>query len=364
MADISVSTLVATLAFVLGILFGATVNRTGFCAMGSISDIVFLGDWSRFRAWMLAGAVAILGTQFLHLSGLIDTGKSIYLTPNLGWLGAIIGGLMFGFGMTLAGGCGSKTLVRLGSGNLKSLIVFLVLGFCSYMTLRGLLALPRLQIETANVNLSDLGIAGQGIPDLVAAVTGLDKESLRPWLAGIVGLGILAWCFKDSAFRASTRNVLAGIVLGAIIVAGWVATGIAGADDFEPAALASFSFVAPIGNSMQYLMTYTGSTINFGVASVGGVITGSFLAAILTRSFVLEGFADMNDLLRHLTGAALMGIGGVLALGCTIGQGVTGLSTLALSSFIALASIICGGVLGMRYLAAGSLKAIFSKSHS
>lgn len=355
MTDLPLPTLIALLGFAAGIVFGATAQRTNFCTMGAISDVVNLQDYRRLRAWLLAIAVAMVGSQLLHLAGAIDLGKSIYLTPNLGWLGAVLGGSMFGFGMTLTGGCGNKTLVRLGSGNLKSLVVAIVLGLFAYMTLRGLLALPRtLYIETTNLNLSQAGLRSQGIPDMAAAVTGLSIPLLRWMIAGAAVLALLWYCFKDAEFRSSPDTVIGAVIIGALIPVGWWITGVVGADDFEPTPLASFTFVAPVGESLMYLMIFTGSKINFGIAIVGGVIAGSFLMALATNTFRLESFADAADVLRHLGGAALMGTGGVLALGCTIGQGITGLSTLAAGSMLAWLSILAGGVYGMKYLEEGS----------
>ena len=365
MDGLSVTTIVGLGGFAVGLVFGAAVQRTNFCTMGGISDLVLMGDGRRFRAWLLAIAVAIIGTQALHFGGVIDVNKSIYLTPNLGWLGAIIGGLMFGFGMTQTGGCASKTLVRLGSGNLKSLIVMLVLGIFAYMTLRGLLALPRLQIETTNIDLTTRGLHDQNLGEMAGAAIGVPAAYARAGVAAVVALLFLVICFKDAAFRRSPANIVGGLVVGLCAVAGWVVTGILANDEFNPVQLASITFVAPAGDSLQYLMTFTGSTINFGIAVIGGVIVGSFLMAMATGSFTLESFVDRNDLMRHLGGAMLMGAGGVLALGCTIGQGITGMSTLALGSLLAWLSILGGGYLGIRYLEEGSfggaLRAVFAR---
>jgi len=365
MGELSVTTIVGLGGFTVGLVFGAVVQRTNFCTMGGISDLVLMGDGRRFRAWLLAIAVAIIGTQALHFGGVIDVNKSIYLTPNLGWLGAIIGGLMFGFGMTQAGGCASKTLVRLGSGNLKSLIVMLVLGIFAYMTLRGLLALPRLRIETTNIDLTTRGLHNQNLGEMAGAAIGLAAAPARAIVAAALALLLLAICFKDAAFRSSPVNIVGGIVVGLCAVAGWIVTGVLAADEFNPTQLASITFVAPAGDSLQYLMTFTGSTINFGVAVIGGVIVGSFLMAVATGTFAVESFVDRNDLTRHLGGAMLMGAGGVLALGCTIGQGITGMSTLALGSLLAWLSILGGGYLGIRYLEEGSfggaIRAVFAR---
>ena len=367
MEELPVKYVVATLGLMLGVVFGATAQKTNFCTMGSISDIVFMDNWNRMRAWLLAIAIAILGSQAMHLAGLIDLNKSVYLTPNLGWLGAIVGGALFGFGMTLAGGCGSKTLVRIGGGNLKSLIVALFIAVFGYMTMRGLIAMGRIPLESAvNVNLAKAQIPAQGVPDLLAALTGLALPGARMAVAALVAGGLLWFCFRSAEFRASRLDVAAGLILGATIPAAWAITGIVGNDPFAPTPLAGMTFVAPVAESVLYLMTFTGATINFGIATVGGVILGAFLMALVERTFRIEAFADAGDMGRHMSGGALMGIGGVMALGCTIGQGLTGVSTLALGSVLALVSIWAGGYFGMKYLEEGGFaaaaKAVFARS--
>lgn len=362
MEDMSVSTLIGVIGFALGLVFGAIGQRTDFCTMGSISDIVFMGSWNRFRAWVLAIAVAMLASQAMHIGGVIDLNNSIYLTPNLGWSGAIIGGLLFGFGMTMTGGCGFKTLTRFGAGNLKSIVVALFLGIFAYMTLRGLTGLARVELEGwTNIDLSaSADIASQGIPDLLAAIFEAPVETMRLAVVAIVVLGMLWYCFKDPDFRASGRNIFAGLSIGALVAVAWFVTGVIGYDDFEPTPLASMTFVNPVGESIQYLMTFTGATINFGISTVGGVIVGSFIAAKVSGDFRVESFVDSSDMVRHMVGGAIMGIGGIVAMGCTVGQGMTGMSTLAFSSLLAWLSIIAGAVYGMKYLEEGSLGAAFN----
>lgn len=366
MADIPVGLVVSILGFGLGMAFGATAQRTNFCTMGALSDVVFMEDWNRMRAWMLAIAVAILGSQVLHLTGTVDLSRSIYLTANLGWVGAIIGGLLFGFGMTMAGGCGNKTLVRLGAGNLKSLVVAVVLGIFAYMTLRGLIGLARVELEAiSNVDLTAMGLSNQGIPDFLAAL-GLPVDTARLAATLFIAGGLLWFCFRSAEFRSSKTDILGGLIIGALVPIAWYVTGVIGFDEFEPTPLASFTFVAPVGESIQYLMTFTGSTINFGIAVVGGIIFGAFIAAKAGGQFRIEAFTDADDMIRHIIGGAIMGTGGVMALGCTIGQGVTGMSTLAVGSVLALASIVCGGVFGLKYIEEGSFggafNAIFARS--
>ena len=366
MEELPVGLIVASLGFVLGGVFGATAQRTNFCTMGALSDIVFMGDWRRMRSWALAIAVAILASQFMHINGMIDLSKSIYLTSNFGWAGAIIGGAMFGFGMTMTGGCGNKTLVRLGGGNLKSLVVFLVLGIFAYMTLRGFIGPARLELEGLTIiDLKEKGLKTQGLPEMFAGAVGASQQAMRWIVALVISLGLLAFCFKDAGFRSSPSHMAAGLIIGLLVAAGWYVTGVVGMDDFEPTPLASFTFIAPTGDSIQYLMTYTGATINFGIAAVGGVIAGSFLMAKMRGQFHIESFTNADDFLRHILGAMLMGVGGVLSLGCTVGQGITGMSTLAMGSIIALLSILFGGVWGLRYLEeeslGGALKVLFAK---
>ena len=341
---------VASLAFIIGIVFGAVANKTNFCTMGAVSDWVNMGAKDRLRAWLLAIGIAIVLSQGMQAYGLFDLGQSIYLTTNFGWLGYLLGGGLFGVGMTLASGCGQRTLVRFGGGNLKSLVVMLVLGLSAYATMRGLLALVRVNmIEVTNINLGKKGVADQGIDTLIAAATGLENTAAVSWIVtALIGGGLIVYAFSNASFRSRFDDILAGIVVGLIIPAGWYVTGVIGFDDFEPVRFESYTFVAPVGESLQYLMTYTGSTINFGVAAVAGVILGSFLYAVLTRKFHVETFVVRGDMVRHILGGLLMGFGGVLALGCTVGQGITGMSTLALGSLMALASIVFCSALTMK----------------
>lgn len=352
MGDLSAATVVGIAGFLAGGVFGATVQKTHFCAMGAIADVALFGDWRRMRAWLLIIAIAILGSQSLQAAGLIDLGRSSYLGSELPWLGAIGGGLMFGFGMTLTGGCSSRNLVRLGAGNLKSLVVLLVMGLFATMTMSGVLGfLPR---ALGSIDLAAAGIEDQGLDRLLSAATGISVRLWHGLLTVLVAGGLLIFCLKDRMFRASRRDLSAGLILGLLIPLGWLITGVIGGD---AAKLGSFAFVAPVGDALSYLTTFTHATISFGVASVGGVVMGAFLAARAAGAFRIEAFTGVDDLLRHLSGAALMGTGGILALGCTVGKGMTGLSTLALGSILAFLAIVVGGIAGVRYLERGSLMA-------
>lgn len=332
-------------------LFGASVQHSNYCTMGAISDVVLMGDTRRARAGALSVAIALIGSQMLEVLGFADLSKSIYRTPMLGWLGAIAGGVAFGFGMVLAGGCGSRILVRTGAGNLKSLIAVIVLAIAALTTLRGLIATVRRPFEQATqIDLRGIGVSSQGLPDLLARATGLGLGPLRIALALLIGIAAAAWALASPSFRRDRVLLAASLVVGLIIPAAWAATTWAARDPFEPMQVASLSFVAPIGDGLQYVMFFTGASLSFGAATVGGVIAGAFVAALLSGTFRIEGFSDTSDLIRHISGGMLMGIGGVLALGCTVGQGLSGLSTLAVGSFIAVAGIVFGGVWGIRWL--------------
>jgi hypothetical protein len=353
--------LVTGLAFVLAVVFGAVGNRVSFCTMGAISDIVNFGHWQRMRMWVLAIAVAIAGAGALQASGLVDLTKSIYTGPRLSWLSMLVGGFLFGFGMTLASGCGSKTLIRIGGGNVKSLVVLMFLGVSAYMTLRGVFGLWRANgLDPVRFDFAALGAATSDLPGLAAAA-GL--AGARQWLPFVVAAALLVWTFASREFRSSREMIVGGIVIGAVIVGGWYVSGHLGFLAEDPATLEekfvatnsgrpeSFSFTAPVAFLMELLMFWTDTTrvLTFGIAGVLGMMIGSLGMALATRTFRWEGFASVEDLGNHIVGGILMGFGGVTALGCTIGQGLSGLSTLAVGSMLALAAIIVGCIAALKY---------------
>jgi uncharacterized membrane protein YedE/YeeE len=347
-------------AFALGALFGAVAQRTHFCTMGAIADIVHIGDWNRMRQWLLAIAVAVIGTNLLAYFGIIDITKSLYATPRLIWLSNIVGGLLFGFGMVLASGCGSKTLVRIGSGNLKSLVVFLVLGLTAFATLKGILAVPRVSLlDTISLHLPTT----QDLPSIAAQWLG-NKSFMQLIIAAVTAVPLLIFVFASRSFR-TTENIAAGLIIGGVIVAAWYVSGKVGHLAEDPNTLEevflrtnsgkmeSFSFVAPYAYALDLLMMWTdqSKTISFGIAAVLGVITGSLCAALTSKSFRWEGFGSIEDITNHLIGAALMGFGGITALGCTIGQGLSGISTLSIGSVLTFAAIIGGAISALKYQA-------------
>jgi hypothetical protein len=337
----------------VGMLFGALTLGTNFCTMGALSDLHSFGDWRRFRAWMLAIAVSIAGAQGLDAAGVVDIGKSMYLGPRLDWLGNIIGGLLFGFGMIFAGGCASRNLARAGSGDMRSLMVLVVLGISAYVALFGLLGPVRDWLAGAtSVGLQPLKTDSQGVGRIAAALAGgAGGAQLTYWLAAAIALALAVYAFKDKAFRTSPVHVLSGIGVGICIMLGWAVTGLT-FDEFAPEARPiSLTYVRPTGDTLDWLQRFTAGRVpNFGVVTVLGALLGAFLYALLAGKMRVTTFADTGDTLRNLFGAVLMGIGGVMALGCTIGQAITGVSTLALGSFITTGAIIVGGLLGLRAL--------------
>jgi hypothetical protein len=357
------SMLVVWGGFVLAFIFGAVANKTNFCTMGAISDVVNMEHWGRMRMWLLTIAVAVIGANLLYYFGLIDLSRSVYQRPVLPWLSLLLGGTLFGIGMTIAAGCTNKNLVRVGGGSLRSVVVLTVLAISAYMTLKGLFGQWRASyLDPVSVDLSQWGFSAQGLPQVLAKLTGLpDKTALLITLS-VVGLGLLAFVFKDKRFRANLSHVFGSVVLGLVVVAAWYLTGHLGyGEDPETLetvyfatntrTLESMSFVAPVAYNLEMLMMWTDKSLRmtFGIASAIGVVLGSFAYAISTRQFRWEGFASMEDLRTQLIGAVLMGFGGVTAMGCTIGQGLSGVSTLAVGSFIALAGIVGGAVATMKW---------------
>lgn len=350
---------VASGAFALAFIFGAVGNKTNFCTMGAVSDWVNIGDTSRMRMWLLAIAVALLGSSALALAGVVDLSKSIYPGPNFIWLSYLVGGFLFGVGMTLGSGCGSKTLIRIGGGSLKSLVVFVFLGIAAYMTLRGLFGAFRVGVlEKASLTLAP----GQDLPSLLAAGTGMAKATWTALLAAALGGGLIAFAYASKDFRSSADYTLGGVVTGLVVVGGWYVSGVVGHVAEHPETLQeafiatntgrmeSFSFVSPMAYTLEYLMLWTDTSriVTYGIASGLGVIAGSAAYALATRTFRWEGFRDAEDTANHIVGGILMGFGGITALGCTVGQGITGISTLALGSFLTFGAIIAGSALTMK----------------
>jgi len=316
---------------------------SGFCLMSSLRGWWADGDGRLVRTYALAMGTGVLASQLLATFDMVDLGKSIYLQPTFSAPLMFLGGLLFGYGMVMSNGCGSRALVLLGRGNLRSFVVVIVLGIVAEMTLKGLIA----PVRVALLQASQRTAAATSLPALLSSV-GLQGSAARMLPALAIGAALVIFAFAHLPFRRSPGQVMAGLAIGLLVAAGWFVTGYLGADDFNPVPVTSLTFIAPIADTLQYAMLSTGLTLNFAIATVIGVFTGSFATAVLTGRFHFEGYTSPRHMLRSVGGAALMGAGGAMAFGCSVGQGLTGLSTLALASFVAVGGILLGTAAGLR----------------
>jgi uncharacterized protein len=294
----------------------------------------------------------------------VDNSLPPYRTGNFAWVRYLLGGLMFGIGMTLASGCGNKTLIRIGGGNIKSMVVFLVAGFFAYlMTKTDFYAIVFHQwVQALSIDLTEYGMKSQDIAALMAAFFGIESlANLRIALGGLIAFALLLLVVRSADFRSRFDNILGGAVVGAAVLGAWYITGgPTGQEWLENAewldekpinvGVQSYTFINPMGETLAYLVQPTNTLlISFGVVALFGVIVGSFAYAVVTRSFHIEWFSSLRDFITHMIGAVLMGIGGVLAMGCTIGQAITGISTLAAGSILTFVAIVFGSALTMKY---------------
>ncbi len=365
--------------FAIALVLGAVVSKTNFCTMGAVSDWVNMGDLGRIRAWMLAIAVALIGVISLESIGLVDPNAAFppYRAGTLIWAENILGGIMFGVGMTLASGCGNKALIRIGGGNVKSVFNLLIIGVIAYYMIN---PFPDSDKTLMSVLFYDwirpLSVDLGKAQDLGTLVSPDHAVMARLYIGGVISLAMLLFIFRSVHFRSSFDNLLGGIVVGLAVLGGWYISSNIALDvdgdvfslreyaqqwdflaesdagkpaDTRPLSPQSFTFINPMGQTLGYTYSgFSGAYLTFGIMAVFGVIVGSFLWSLVSRSFRFEWFASMKDFFSHFFGATLMGFGGVLALGCTIGQGITGVSTLALGSMIALISMVFGSALTMK----------------
>jgi uncharacterized membrane protein YedE/YeeE len=339
----SASNLVILCGLLIGLVYGAVGLLSGFCMMSGLRGWWAQGDSRLVRTYALAMAVAIAATQLLAVRDVVDLGKSIYLQPTFSAPLMFVGGILFGYGMVLSNGCGSRALVLLGRGNLRSLVVLIVLAVAAQMTLKGLIAPGRIAVlqwtqTTASIT---------SLPALVAKF-GVSLPFARSLAAPVVSAALIIFAFSHPPFQRAWGQIATGLNVGLLIAAGWYATGHLGADDFNPTPVTSLTFVAPIADTLQYMMLSTGLTLNFGIVTVAGVVAGSLVTALATQRFHWEGYSSPGHMLRSIGGAVLMGAGGAMALGCSVGQGLTGLSTLSLASFVAVTGIMLGTAIGLR----------------
>ncbi|RTM14328.1 MAG: YeeE/YedE family protein [Bradyrhizobiaceae bacterium] len=341
----------STIAFACGLAAGAVLGVAGragrFCTLAMLEDAFFGSDYRRLKSFALAASVALLATQALAALGIVDLSRSIYLTASIGLGGAILGGLMFGVGMALVGTCGFGTLVRVGGGDLRAIVVFLVLGLSALATMRGITGMLRLMlIEPLSVRLPEGST--QNLTSLLGA-----GGTTRAILVVAISAALAFWALADGKLIRSPRLLASGLAVGAAVAFGWFATGWLADDEFDPVRVSSLTFVAPLGDAILYVATFSGARLNFGIGSVAGVVAGSFAAAMLARGFRWEACDDARELKRHMIGALLMGIGGIMSLGCTIGQGLSAFSTLAVSAPVTMVAIACGARVGLEFTMTG-----------
>lgn len=336
----------------IGLAAGALLQRSHFCIMGAVADLVLFGSGRRIRVWALAIAVAVLGTQLAAATGILPLEASGHLAQGIPLGPALLGGFLFGFGMVLTGGCASRSLVRAATGSLKALVVLLVMGVAAWAAQLGALAPAHRLLRSA----ATWDLSGPEAPALwrPLLLLGLGPGAARLAGALLAAGGLAALALADPRLRARPLELATGAALGLLVVAGWLLTGWLAADPFEPAAPSSLSYVAPVGQGLLLLMTGDAGG-GAGPWLVAGTAAGALLVALASGGLRLEGFASTTDLGRHLVGGALMGVGGVLALGCTVGQGLTGLSTLAAGSLFATLAIVAGAARALAWLETGRL---------
>lgn len=344
----------------LAMVLGATASATRFCTMGGVSDWLNIGDTGRLLAWFMAIAVAIGGATLLEASGIVslDATRPPYRATEFAWPRYLLGGFLFGIGMVLASGCPTRNVLRVGSGSLKGLVVLLLVGISAWlMTRTDLYAIVfHSWLQHLSVNpgpLQDLGA-------LLAAATGMDRAAARMWLGGLLVLALLIPVLRSADFRSHRGNVIGGVVVGLCVTGAWYLTGGPWGRAWQDDALwldqppigvgvQSYTFVNPLGETLTFIGN-GGSLqlLTVGMVAVLGVLLGALAWNVLTGRFRWEWFTTREDFLRHAAGAVLMGVGGVLALGCSVGQGITGVSTLALGSWLALAAMIIGAATALR----------------
>lgn len=327
-----------------GVMLGLSGRLGNFCTLGALEHAFFGSDQKRLRMWGVVLGTAILGTWGLAQAGLIDLSRSFYHTIAWDPWASIFGGLVFGYGMALAGNCGFGALVRFGGGDLRSLVVLVVMAIFGFFAMSGPLAPLRVAIFPQRE-----AEGAQGIVAVVNALTGLPALAIAVPLA----LALLVWGLGHAPLRAARAQVAWAVIAGLAVVLCFA--GMTWLDDrsLGLTGVEGPSFTAPLGRTLIYLMTSTAGGISFSVGCVIGVMAGAFLGSVLRGRFRWEACEDPRELGRQMGGAALMGMGGVVAMGCSVGQGVTGFATLAWSGPVTLAAIAVGALVGLRRLIGG-----------
>ncbi|MGI3185076.1 YeeE/YedE family protein [Nioella aestuarii] len=343
MPEISDAGLAALIGLATGIILGIASRIGQFCSLAAIEDATFGGNDNRLRMWGIALAVAVLGSHLMMAAGLLNPEDVHYLSA---WTitGAIVGGLMFGVGMALAGNCGFGALARIGGGDFRSGVVVVTMGIAAYATISGPLAQLRLALFPNQTSETPSGIA-----HLIETGTGLPPLATAAIVAAIL-TGLALRGTDWSQFRV---HAIWATIVGLTIAGTWGLMQWLNFHSFDAIPVVDHTFAAPIGETILYAMTSSGSALTFGIGSVVGVVAGAFLGNTRLGHFRWEACDDARELGRQLVGASMMGVGAVLAGGCSIGQGLSAFSVLSVSAPIALISIYAGARIGLHFLIYG-----------
>jgi uncharacterized membrane protein YedE/YeeE len=334
---------------ICGALAGGGARFGRLCSMSAIEDALVGHDYRGAKAWGLAVGVAGLSTMALTTTGWVDLATSPVLAPRVHVLGTVLGGALFGLGMTLVGTCSFGLLVRAGAGDLRAVISAMLVGVFAFAITAGLLAPVReVLLGIGQFDLSSVG--GASLDRVLARLIGPPAAALVSALCFLV---LVLIALLDRRLLKRPRLVVAAIIVGLAVAGGWAATSAAVAD-LSANRVESLSFVAPTGRALLQLMSAPFRNVGFGMAAVLGVVVASFAMAALRGELRWEAFDDPREMRRHLMGAVLMGIGGVLAQGCTVGQGLTAASVLALSAPVFMLSVLVGAQVGLRMLIEGT----------
>lgn len=339
--------------FVIGMMFGWLTRASRFCVMGAISDWRMFAHHGRAAMVAAAALAAVIGAQLFDSTGSVELDASLYLSPGINWLGAMLGGLIFGIGMVLAGGCPARALVRAAAGDITAAIVLVIVAFSAYVTFGGPLAHLRVDaIMPTAISPETHGLTEPSLTNAIAALFAMNQTYARA-LATLVVCALLAILIGHASRRAATRRQIAyGLAVGALIPLSWAITSFAyDPMDVAPRQPIALSFVKPVADAIDWLERSSAlGWPAFATATVLGTLFGAAIQAMQTGSLRLVLPQNTSDFKKSIFGAMLMGIGGILAAGCTIGQGLSGLSTLSLQSFIACAFIIAGALIALEWL--------------
>lgn len=346
MLDIfSESTLVAMVGLFGGLILGLAARMGRFCTLGAIEDLLYSSSDVRMRMWGVAIGVAVTGTYLLVATGQLDLSETIYLGQGWNPMASVVGGLLFGYGMALSGNCGYGALARLGGGDLRSFVIVLVMGLASYITLSGPLANLRVTMFPVPAPSATM----PGLAPYLGAMTNTSTAAIGT----LIGMIILAVSVAPKRMRAKPWTLFWATMTGLAIVSGWAGTYWVARQGFDATPVISHTFSAPIGESMLYMMTASGSTVSFGVGSVTGVLLGAFIGSLFKGHFRWEACEDPRELQRQIIGAFIMGVGAVTAIGCSVGQGLSAFSVLSFSAPVTFVAILAGAAFGLKQLIVG-----------